>query len=225
MIRGSNRGSKRVGSNGAGSKREVIHRASTSARTKALVPVLMASLLLSGCASDDTAGKDAVAVGGTFTFVSPGGKTEIFYPEADRKPVRTIKGESLQDSGQQISLDDYKDKVVVLNAWGQWCGPCRSESDDIQEIHEALGDKGTVLGINVQDYQPQIARDFMKDNGLTYPSLYDPPFKTAAYLGGVPASVIPTTIVLDKKHRPAAVYLREVTAQEVIDLTNQLVNE
>lgn len=77
----------------------------------------------------------------------------------------------------------------------------------------------------MRDHNADIARDFMKDNGVTYPSIYDPPFKTAAFLGGVPSSVIPTTIVLDTQHRPAAVFLREVNAQEIIDLANRLHQE
>ena len=104
---------------------------------------------------------------------------------------------------------------MVLNSWGQWCGPCRSESDDLQRVHDKLGDQGTVLGINVRDNVREKAQDFVKDNGVTYPSIYDPPFKTALALGGVPASVIPTTIVLDKQHRPAHIFLKEVTDQEL----------
>lgn len=60
---------------------------------------------------------------------------------------------------------------------------------------------------------------------MTYPSIYDPPFKTAASLGGVPSSVIPTTVVLDKQHRPAAVFLREVTADDVLAVTDKLEGE
>lgn len=136
------------------------------------------------------------------------------------------------EEGTQINLSDFENQVVILNAWGQWCAPCRSESDDLQIIHEELqaagnGDTpgGTVLGINVRDYSRDIAQDFVTDNGLDYPSIYDPPFMTAASLGGVPASVIPTTIVLDKQHRPAAVFLREVTSKDVLDVALPLVDE
>ena len=82
-----------------------------------------------------------------------------------------------------------------------------------------------MLGINVRDSNAEIARDFVKDNGVTYPSIYDPPFKTAASLGGVPSSVIPTTIVLDKQHRPAAVFLRGVTADDIIEVVDRLAEE
>ncbi|MEH6223953.1 TlpA disulfide reductase family protein [Corynebacterium pseudotuberculosis] len=192
---------------------------------RTLAATMISSLLvLSACSSEDTAGTDAVAIGGTFQFHSPGGQTEIFYEEADRAPVKNISGESLS-SDAKISLDDYKDQVVVLNAWGQWCAPCRSESDDLQTVQAYLEkeQRGTVLGINVRDYSKQIAQDFVKDNGLTYPSLYDPPFKSAAQLGGVPAAVVPTTIILDKQHRPAAVFLREITAKDVIDVVERIV--
>lgn len=192
---------------------------------KRAIIVACAALSLVACSAEGTAGQDAVATGGTWTFVAPGGQTDITYPENERKPIREFSGESLQ--GGTINLSDFKDQVVVINAWGQWCGPCRSESDDMQEIHEKLQETGhgTVLGINVKDYQAQISRDFVEDNGLTYPSLYDPPFKTAAAMGGLPASVIPTTIVLDRQHRPAAVFLREVTAKDVLEVALPLTNE
>lgn len=183
-----------------------------------LAVALCATLLLTGCST----GGDQ---GGTFSFHSPGGQTEIFYEPAERQPITSFEGESL--AGGTIALDDFAGQIVVLNAWGQWCAPCRAEVDDLQEVHEQLlsDATGTVLGINVRDPNPQIARDFLQDNGATYPSIYDPPFKTAAYLGGVPSSVIPTTIVLDTQHRPAAVFLREITAQDVLDVVEKLENE
>lgn len=199
---------------------------STRKAVTAAIAVVGLSAGLVACGEDNTAGQDAVAIGGTFQFYSPDGKQDIFYDEADRAPLQSISGESLMHEGETESLDKYAGEVVVLNAWGQWCPPCRSESDDLQEVHEFLqaNGGGTVLGINVRDYNPQIARDFLQDNGLTYPSIYDPPFKTAAMLGGLPASVIPTTIVLDKEHRPAAVFLREITAQDILNVVEPLVN-
>ncbi|AKE40492.1 Thiol-disulfide isomerase/thioredoxin [Corynebacterium kutscheri] len=186
--------------------------------------IVLASVLLIGCNSENTAGTDAVAIGGTFQFYSPDGATEIFYPEEQRSQIKEITGDSLTEPGQQIALSDYSDQIVVLNAWGQWCAPCRSESDDLQEVQEyfELAGSGTVLGINIRDYNPDISRDFLSDNGITYPSIYDPPFKTAALLGGIPASVVPTTIVLDRQHRPAAVFLREITAHELLNVVKDL---
>ena len=185
------------------------------------------TLGLSSCGEDSTAGTDAVAIGGEFKFVSPGGQTVITYDEGDRREIGDLEGDSLMEPGTTVGLRDFEGEVVVLNAWGQWCGPCRSESDDLQTVQERLekDGRGTVLGINVRDTARAKAQDFHEDSGMTYPSIYDPPFKSALALGGIPASVIPTTIVLDKKHRPAKVFLQEITTEELWDAVEPLLNE
>ena len=185
------------------------------------------ALPLAGCSQDADKAQNAVATGGNFEFITPGGEKVINYEESERKPLRTFSGEDVRDRDKTISLEDYEGEIVVLNSWGQWCAPCRAEADDLQEIHSELQKRkiGTVLGINVRDYNPQVSNDFLEDNGLEYPSIYDPPFKTAAALGGVPTSVVPTTIVLDKQHRPATVFLRSITAQDVMDVVDKLEKE
>lgn len=199
-------------------------------RKRAIGAVLAAAAIalpLAGCSQDADNAQNAVATGGNFEFITPGGEKVINYEESERKPLRTFSGEDVRDRDKTISLEDYEGEIVVLNSWGQWCAPCRAEADDLQEIHTELQkrDLGTVLGINVRDYNPQVSNDFLKDNGLTYPSIYDPPFKTAAALGGVPTSVVPTTIVLDKQHRPATVFLRSITAKDVMDVVDKLEKE
>ena len=199
-------------------------------RKRAIGAVLAAAavvLPLAGCSQDADNAQNAVATGGNFEFITPGGEKVINYEESERKPLRTFSGEDVRDTDKTISLEDYEGEIVVLNSWGQWCAPCRAEADDLQEVHSELQKRkiGTVLGINVRDYNPQVSNDFLKDNGLTYPSIYDPPFKTAAALGGVPTSVVPTTIVLDKQHRPATVFLRSITAQDVMDVVDKLEKE
>ena len=199
-------------------------------RKRAVGAVLAAAAIalpLAGCSQDADNAQNAVATGGNFEFITPGGEKVINYEESERKPLRTFSGEDVRDRDKTISLEDYEGEIVVLNSWGQWCAPCRAEADDLQEVHSELQKRkiGTVLGINVRDYNPQVSNDFLEDNGLKYPSIYDPPFKTAAALGGVPTSVVPTTIVLDKQHRPATVFLRSITAQDVMDVVDKLEKE
>lgn len=199
-------------------------------RKRAIGAVLAAAAIalpLAGCSQDADNAQNAVATGGNFEFITPGGEKVINYEESERKPLRTFSGEDVRDTDKTISLEDYEGEIVVLNSWGQWCAPCRAEADDLQEIHSELQKRkiGTVLGINVRDYNPQVSNDFLEDNGLKYPSIYDPPFKTAAALGGVPTSVVPTTIVLDKQHRPATVFLRSITAKDVMDVVDKLEKE
>ncbi|ALA66618.1 thiol-disulfide isomerase [Corynebacterium lactis RW2-5] len=196
----------------------------SSSRISAALAATALTLTLVSCGAGDSVGHDAVAIGGQFEFVSPGGQQVIDYAPADRKPVGKVFGESLEDPKKEISLDDFKDQIVVLNAWGQWCAPCRSESDDLQAVQEKMDAEGigTILGINVRDNVRQAPIDFVKDNGITYPSIYDPAFVNAGALGGIPASVIPTTIILDKQHRPAKVFLREIDEKTLMDAVNKV---
>jgi thiol-disulfide isomerase/thioredoxin len=182
-----------------------------------LVWAVLAVLALAGC----SAGKDAVVPGSSFSFVSPGGKVDIAYDVAQRQTAPVLAGEDLMTEGKQLSLADFPGKVVVLNLWGQWCGPCRTEAPEM----ESLAKQATavqVVGIDVRDPARDVAQDFVRDRGLTYPSIYDPDGRVLLKLTGYPRNIIPSTIVLDKQHRVAAVFLRPVLAQDLLPVTQRL---
>ncbi len=178
----------------------------------------VALLALAGCSS----GKDAVVQGSSFSFVSPGGKVDITYDLAQRQTAPVLAGEDLMNEGKQLSLADFPGKVVVLNLWGQWCGPCRTEVPEM----EAVARQGVqVVGIDVRDPAREVAQDFVRDRKLTYPSIYDPDGRVLLKLSGYPRNIIPSTIVLDKQHRVAAVFLRPVLAQDLLPVTQRLAAE
>lgn len=178
--------------------------------------------LLAGCSTS----KDAVAVGGDFQFVAPGGQTTITYdPPASRGSVRGVSGESLLKPGTTVGLDDYAGRVVVLNIWGSWCGPCRTEVDELQLVHDQTGPAGAaVLGLDVRDDRAA-ATDFVTAHKLTYDSIFDNPGRTLAQLKGYPRNTVPSTIVLDKQHRVAAVYLTVIRVPDLIPLVQRLTAE
>src|SRR3546814_14617920 len=115
--------------------------------------------------------------------------------------------------GNDISLTDYAGQVVVINLWGQWCAPCRSEADDLERAYEATKDLGVqFLGINVRDPQRDKAQDFVVDNNVSYTSIYDPSMRTLIALGGhYPTHVIPSTLVLDLQDRRRVVSGKRVS--------------
>lgn len=189
-----------------------------------LIAGAVTATLLSGC----SVGDDAVTHGGTFEFVSPGGKTDIFYdPPADRGKPGPISGSDLMDPSRTIGVDDFPGKVVVLNVWGQWCAPCRTEISQLQQVYDDTRSQGVAfLGIDVRDPEPQASRDFITDRKVTYPSIYDPAMRTLIAFGGrYPSSVIPATMVLDRRHRVAAVFLREVLAEDLRPVVARLATE
>jgi peroxiredoxin len=189
---------------------------------RALALLLGALLLLTGCSGT----QDAVATGGEFTFVAPGGQTRIFYdPPEQRGTVRDLSGDSLLDPGTTIGLDDFPGQVVVLNIWGAWCGPCREEMPGLQQIHEQMQPSGvTLLGIDVRD-SADAARDFMDDRDITYPSIFDNPGRSLLALNGFPRSTVPSTIVLDRQHRVAAVFLTAIRISELLPVVQRVAAE
>jgi thiol-disulfide isomerase/thioredoxin len=189
-------------------------------RRIALVTVLLVAL--AGCG----VGQGAVASGGTFEFVAPGGQTQIFYdPPEERGAVRGVSGESLLEPGRTIGLDDLPGQVVVLNVWGSWCGPCREEMPALQTVHEQMQPQGvTLLGIDVRDDR-DAARDFMRDRGITYPSIYDNPGRSLLALRGFPRNTVPSTIVLDRRHRVAAIFLQAVRVGELLPVVQRVAAE
>jgi thiol-disulfide isomerase/thioredoxin len=167
-----------------------------------------------------------VEPGQDFTFVAPGGKTTILYdPPESRGTLRALSGESLLNPGGTTGIEAFPGRVVVLNIWGSWCGPCRAEASDLQFVaKQTAADGVSVLGVDVRDDRAA-AGDFVRDRGITYDSVFDPAGRTLAALTGYPRNTVPSTIVLDRQHRVAAVYLTAVRVPELIPLVQRLADE
>ncbi len=158
-----------------------------------------------------------MAQSGNFDFVSPGGKTEIFYdPPASRGTIGTLSGPNLLTAATTTAVSDFTGQVVVINLWGSWCAPCRAEAPELESTYtstQALGVQ--FVGIDVRD-ERQAAQDFIADRTITYPSIFDPSMRSLLALGGkYPTSVIPSTLVLDRRHRVAAVFLRAIVVADL----------
>lgn len=184
--------------------------------------LLLALVLVAGCSTS----KDAVESGTTFQFVAPNGQVQLTYdPPSARKPVGDVSGPSLADAARTVGLGDYAGKVVVLNVWGSWCGPCRAEAPGLELTAQQTGQRGVaVLGIDVRDDRAA-AQDFVHSAAITYSSIFDYPGRSLAALGGVPRNVVPLTVVLDKQHRVAFVSLVTVQVGQLIPLVQRLAAE
>lgn len=185
---------------------------------RVLLLALAGLLLVAGCSSG--------ASDGAFTFGGTGGRTTVTYdPPATRGVLPAVSGESLLEPGQQLSSDAYRGQVVVLNVWGSWCGPCRGEADALDQVAATSAPRGVqFLGIDVRD-QRDAAADFVRDRGIVYPSIYDPPGRSLLVLRGYPRNAVPSTIVLDRSHRVAAVFLTAVLASDLQPVVDRVAAE
>lgn len=101
--------------------------------------------------------------------------------------------------GSPFALADERDKVVLLNVWATWCGPCRFEIPELQGLHNKYAARGfEVIGASVDEGDPQIVKDFAAEQKMTYPIVLDPEGKIAGLLD---ASVLPTTVLIDRNGR------------------------
>jgi thiol-disulfide isomerase/thioredoxin len=185
--------------------------------------LLLGALVLAGCSTS----KDAVATTQQeFTFVAPGGQTTILYdPPSARGASPELSGDSLLNDGAQVGLADYAGQVVIVNIWGSWCGPCRAEAPDLEFVaQQTRADGVAVLGIDVRDDRAA-ARDFVQDRGLTYDSIFDPASRSLAALDGYPRNVVPSTLVLDRQHRVAAVYLTTIRPSDLLQTVQRVAAE
>lgn len=180
--------------------------------------VLLALFGVAGCA--DGSSQD-------YSFAAPGGQTRILY---DPPPVRgrapDLAGEQVLEPGRSVSTADFPGQVMVINVWGSWCGPCRRETPALERVFTQTHASGVqFLGVDVRDEVRSAAEDFLRDRAVTYPSIYDPPGRSLFALRGYPRNVVPSTIVLDRQHRVAAVFLTALTADDLLPLVQRLAAE
>jgi thiol-disulfide isomerase/thioredoxin len=143
-------------------------------------------------------------------------------PPAERQPVPTVSGPALDGHGT-ISTADYAGKVVVVNVWGSWCDPCRSEAPDLQAASVETRGRSQFVGITTKDPDPTRAEAFVRAHNISYPSIYDPDGQTLlTFAGQLPPSAIPSTLIIDRQGRMAVRVLGPVSKITLVDMINDV---
>ncbi|MER5855965.1 TlpA family protein disulfide reductase [Streptomyces sp. NPDC059688] len=159
----------------------------------------VAALSLSACGKGGTSGG-----GGNTNFVTGHNGIDT-APQGERAAAPDLSGKTID--GRTVDVADYKGKVVVLNVWGSWCGPCREEAKYFAKVSKDYSGKGVqFVGINTRDTSTTPAVAFEKEHGIGYPSLYDPTGRLMLRFkkGTLNPQLIPSTLILDRDGKIAA---------------------
>jgi thiol-disulfide isomerase/thioredoxin len=100
--------------------------------------------------------------------------------------------------GKDVSLDGFKGKVVLLNFWATWCGPCRAEIPSLIQLQTKYRDEMQIVGMNVDDEDETEVRAFVMGEGINYPVVMTSPQVRLAY-GGIGA--LPTVFIINTEGR------------------------
>ncbi len=126
--------------------------------------------------------------------VSEGFTEESKKSEMVEAPDFTV----LDWEGKEVSLKDFRGKPVILNFWATWCGPCKNEMPDFNELYQEYGEEIHFVMVNMTDGTEDTidsVKEFIEETGYEFPVYFDTEMSAAVAYG---VSGIPVTYIIDK---------------------------
>src|SRR5205085_12258571 len=112
--------------------------------------------------------------------------------------------------GRSVSSESFRGKVVILNFWATWCGPCRAEIPDLVALQERYRDTLQVIGISQDEAPVDVVKRFAADHRVNYPVAMMTPEIEKLYPG---ISALPTSFIVDRESRVVQKHVGMLTAR------------
>ncbi|HEX7064496.1 MAG TPA: TlpA disulfide reductase family protein [Bacillales bacterium] len=138
---------------------------------------------------------------------------ETTRPRAPNFTLKSLKGD-------QLSLNDFRGRYVLLNMWASWCAPCRQEASSLVRIDEAFSDKQLmVIGVNMTSQESSLSNveAFVKKHNIRFPILLD---QNGNVMDLYRVLGIPTTYLLDRKGRVMERFRGVITLDKITEILN-----
>jgi len=138
----------------------------------------------------------AVEPAGPVTSVVDGGEpvTLRFFRNPATAPTFTAR----DLDGREVSTASWRGKVVIVNFWATWCGPCRAEIPDLIALQEKYRDRLQVIGISEDEAPPEVVKRFAAEHRINYPVMMTSPEIEKLFPG---VGALPTSFIIDREWR------------------------
>lgn len=174
------------------------------------------AVFLSSCATSSSTNEDSigyVAADGSAVLRDPANRGEIIELQA-----KLITGETWK-------LSDFRGKVLILNAWGPWCAPCRKEVPELQAMQNDKDFSGIqVFGFATRTNESSV-NAFIQKFEISYPQIADFDSAVISQIKNVPSATVPGSIFIDKEGRVAGFALGAADISLIRSLTKSLLEE
>jgi len=160
------------------------------------IAALAAGMLLCGCGRTQTAHADSARAAAAAKQPLPAQDANVvqFVKNPDAAPAFLLN----DLEGKPLSLDEAKGKIVLLNFWATWCGPCRAEIPDLVDLQKRYADKLEIIALATDEDDADEVRRFVLESGINYRVAMISDEVRLAY-GGIAA--LPTSFVIDAQGR------------------------